>query len=89
VESITDPLFRSLNDVVAVGRSSFYVTNDHNCDRYLPLLLILDVFEICTGNVVYYGNSTAKIEAEGLCFPNGINAKQGLQKVKNLTRFRF
>jgi len=71
-QSITDPLFFHLNDVVPVDDDSFYVTNDH-AEKQIWKMFLSDFADICTGNVVYYGKSGASIALDGLCFANGIN----------------
>jgi len=81
VENITHPLFKSVNDIVAVGKSNFFITNDHNIERYLPLQAVLDVVGACVGNIVYYSPSDVRVISEGLCFPNGINTSPDQKKI--------
>lgn len=71
VKTVADPLFASLNDVVAVGPEAFYATNDHGSKglggRLSDLLLLRNA------NVVYYDGASAHAAADRLLFANGIN----------------
>ncbi len=73
LESITDPLMISPNDIVAVGDRSFYFTNDHN-ENASGTRMIKDLLAIGTGNVVYYENGKASLTSvQGVQYANGIN----------------
>nr|XP_020475724.1 serum paraoxonase/arylesterase 2-like [Monopterus albus] len=72
LKTITHPLLRSINDVVAVGVESFYATNDRafpsDSLNFLTILLGLPWCE-----VVYYSPGEVKVAANGFLLANGIN----------------
>lgn len=70
-KSVTDALFTSPNDIVAVGHDTFYVTNDH---AYRPGFkrFIEDYFQLDRATVVYYDGEKVSVAADGLTYPNGI-----------------
>ncbi len=72
VESITDPLIISPNDVVGVGERSFYVSNDHD-EKYSWLRAKKDLLQIPMGNVCYFDGKKASVLSEGYLYANGIN----------------
>lgn len=69
--SVTDPLFVSLNDVVGVGTDSFYATNDHGSGGISRMLD--DALLLRNANVVYFDGEAARIAADTLSYPNGVN----------------
>jgi len=71
--SVTDPLFISLNDVVAVGPDSFYATNDHASKNGLHQL-VSNVLLLRNTNVVYHDGAAARVAADRFGLANGINA---------------
>lgn len=71
-KSVTDLHFISLNDVVAVGPDSFYATNDHGTRPGL-MRTIGDGLLLRNANVVYYDGTEARVAADTIAFPNGIN----------------
>lgn len=71
-ESIQSSLFVSLNDVLAVGPQSFYATNDHTTNSQL-MQTLSDGLLLRNSNVVYFDGSEAKVAADTLLYPNGIN----------------
>ena len=72
LETISDPLLISPNDLVMLDRDRFYVTNDHGTrtsfgkmsEEYLQLSL---------ANILFYDGENFHIAMEGLSYPNGIN----------------
>ena len=72
LETISDPLLISPNDLVLLDEDRFYVTNDHGArtsfgkmsEEYLQLSL---------GNILFYDGEKFHIAMEGLSYPNGIN----------------
>jgi arylesterase / paraoxonase len=70
--SISDPLFVSPNDVLAIGERAFYLTNDHN-EKLSDWRSKKDFLQIPMGNVCYYDGKNAKIVADGFNYANGIN----------------
>lgn len=71
--SVTDPLFVSLNDVVAVGPDSFYATNDHASKNGLHQLFS-NILLLRNTNVVYHDGTATRIAADRFGYANGINA---------------
>lgn len=69
--SVTDPLFVSLNDVVGVGPESFYATNDHGSGGIGRM--IDDALLLRNANAVYFDGAAARVAADTLSYPNGIN----------------
>ncbi len=72
LESITDPLFVSPNDIVGVGERTFYLTNDHD-EENSSWRSKKDLLQIPMGNVCYYDGKKASILADGFLYANGIN----------------
>lgn len=70
--SVTDPLFVSLNDVVAVGPDSFYATNDHASKNALHQLFS-NILLLRNANVVYHDGTAARLVTDGFVYANGIN----------------
>ena len=72
LETISDPLLISPNDLVMLDEDRFYVTNDHGtrtsfgkmAEEYLQLSL---------ANILFYDGESFHIAMEGLSYPNGIN----------------
>ncbi|XP_071820768.1 serum paraoxonase/arylesterase 2-like [Apostichopus japonicus] len=71
--TIHNPLFANLNDVIATGDSSFYVTNVASV-RDGPLLTISFLLQLSTGSVVYYDGVTARQVAGNGKILNGITS---------------
>lgn len=71
--TIYNPLFANLNDVIATGDSSFYVTNAASV-RDGPLLTISFLLQLSTGSVVYYDGVTARQVAGNGKILNGITS---------------
>jgi len=69
-QSVTHPLIKSLNDVVAMGPNSFYATNDHYSKKSM---FLEEIFNFCWANVIYYDGKEVKEMVSGLCLANGIN----------------
>ncbi len=69
-ETIQSELFKSPNDLVAIGRRSFYFTNDH--DQEGGVSSWKDFLVIGTGQVGYFDGKQATILAKGIRYANGI-----------------
>jgi arylesterase / paraoxonase len=73
LESISDELLISPNDIVAIGENSFYFTNDHD-EKLSSWRSIKDILKVGMGNVCYYkGGKMSKTHIEGIKYANGIN----------------
>ncbi|MBI1364875.1 MAG: hypothetical protein GC153_02820 [Alphaproteobacteria bacterium] len=70
--SVTFPLLRSPNDLVALGPREFYFVNDHYFKRDF-LRALEDWLALPSGNVVYFDGEHARVVARGLAFPAGVN----------------
>ncbi len=73
--TVADPAFVSLNDVQAVGRDRFYVTNDHGI-RKASWRLIEDYALLPLASVVYFDGVAGRVVAKGLTYANGIALSQ-------------
>lgn len=72
LKTIKHELLPSVNDVIAVGPSHFYATNDHYFSD--PFLKYLETYlNLRWANVVYYSPEEVKLVAEGFDSANGIN----------------
>ncbi|KAM4601061.1 serum paraoxonase/arylesterase 2-like [Polymixia lowei] len=72
LKTISHELLYSVNDIVAVGKESFYATNDrYFTHEYLRLVNFL--LSQPWSNVVYYSPEEVKVVSEGYYFANGIN----------------
>jgi arylesterase/paraoxonase len=71
--TLTDPLLVMPNDLVAVGRDSFYLTNTR---RHPPGVMqtVETYLQLSGATVLYYGNGGFRVALDDLVFPNGINA---------------
>jgi len=70
--TLSDPLLRNPNDLVAVGRDRLYVTNDHAKPRGFARLLE-DYLRLSISTVVFYDGERFSEAASGVGYPNGIN----------------
>eukprot|EP01117_Protostelium_nocturnum_P007905 TRINITY_DN2823_c0_g1_i1.p1 TRINITY_DN2823_c0_g1~~TRINITY_DN2823_c0_g1_i1.p1 ORF type:complete len:390 (+),score=114.77 TRINITY_DN2823_c0_g1_i1:42-1211(+) len=82
VETIDSPLIRTPNDILAVNRRSFYVTNDHGftVDSSLQKAarLFEDVLLLPLGNIIFRNDNLELVEvASGLNAANGMCRGQG------------
>ena len=71
-KTISDPMLISPNDLVAVGRDKFYVSNDHRYDAGI-IQNLEDLLQLRRSNVVYYDGSRFMEAASGIGYANGIN----------------
>lgn len=61
----------TLNDLTAVSKAQFYVTQDHGSTS--PLLnTISDYLRLPTGSVLYFDGERLSRAASGICYANGI-----------------
>ncbi len=71
VETLSDPGFRSPNDLVAVGARQFYFTNDRqNLEEDGALGEVL--FGLAVSDIAYFDGEVSRVVADGLAFANGI-----------------
>ncbi len=73
LETVTDELLVSPNDVVAVGPRSFYATNDHG-SRAGWRRFAEEALDLARGSVVYWDGTKMTPVAGGLAYANGIAA---------------
>ena len=71
-ETVADPALVSPNDIVAVGRDSFYASNDHRFTGGF-LKTVEDYLKLPLANIVYYDGRGFTEAAAGIGYPNGIN----------------
>lgn len=73
--SITDKKIYSGNDLVAVGPSSFYITNTFSSlgTRFVLARMVEVMLPLSLGNVVYYNGERSQTVATGIMLANGIN----------------
>lgn len=72
IQSISDPMMCCPNDVVAVGKNQFYVTNDHGSKGGFSRFLE-DYLRLGDASIIYYNGSDFEYMDEGLQYANGIN----------------
>ncbi len=70
VESISDPLFVSPNDLTATGWRTFYLGNDV-MSQNIAMKLVEMLLPLARSTVVYFDGEKASVAAEGLSFVNG------------------
>jgi len=81
-ESITHPLFSSINDVAPVNTRSFYVTLDYYFPRQWKIARLVEkLFRLPISSIIYYdrnslsGETIARNVESGFQFANGINSQ--------------
>ena len=72
LETFTHPLMTSPNNVVAVGRRSFYVTNDLKAGRKTRLGVMQFLARAATGEVLFTNGAEWRVAASDLRFANGV-----------------
>ena len=73
-ETISDALFVCINDLVATGPRSFYITNYIAFCHVSQAAVAAEFFlNLPTGSVAYYDGKKATVVAKGLLMSNGIN----------------
>lgn len=70
--TLSDPMLISPNDLVAVGRDRFYVSNDHRFGAGF-MQRVEDFLQLKLSGVVYYNGSRFIEAASGIGYANGIN----------------
>lgn len=65
-------LFISPNDIHAVAKDKFYITNDHTVEKGF-LRTIIDFVKYPSGNVVYFDGKKTRTVTDGIAYANGIN----------------
>ncbi|XP_033108199.1 serum paraoxonase/arylesterase 2-like [Anneissia japonica] len=84
-KTITDPLFTSLNDVVAVGPDTFYATNFLTFGY--KYILLEKILQLPFANVVFYDGKKSSVVASGLSGANGINVSPDQRTIYVSTSF--
>jgi arylesterase / paraoxonase len=79
-ETIQHELILHPNDVVGVGKRSFYFTNDHDSDGG-GMSRLEDFLLIGTGSVGYFDGETMTLLDEGIRYANGINIDHNREKL--------
>lgn len=89
-KSVTNDLFASLNDVVALDAERFYVTNDHGSTNAM-VKMTEDYFRLNIGTVVYFDGEKAGVAVKGQTYANGVNvsADQSMVYVAETTDRRI
>ena len=73
-ETIKDQSFVCLNDLIAIGPRSFYVTNYSGFCKVSSAAVVFEHFlKIKSGNVVFFDGEKGRIVISGLAISNGIN----------------
>ena len=70
-QSVSGPLMHSPNDVIPVGPSAFYVTNDHGNATELGRMAE-EYLQLARSYVLYYDGKTFRKVADKLAYANGI-----------------
>lgn len=71
VESLSDPLFVSPNDLTATGMRAFYAGNDVISQH--PVMKMLEMMiPLRRANVIYFDGEKASVAASGIAFANGM-----------------
>ena len=88
LETLTDDLIYSPNDVVMIDEHRFYFTNDHKYIRGLGRLAE-DYLGLSISNVIYFDGTSFREVADGIAYANGINydAKRNLLFVASPRKF--
>lgn len=73
LRTVTDPLFKSINDVAPVAAEAFYVTNDHGRRGGLGHMFE-DFLLLSNASIVYFDGSKGTLAASGLRYANGVLA---------------
>jgi arylesterase/paraoxonase len=72
LESIKHSLITSPNDILAVGKRSFYISNDHGYPRGFQRMAE-EYLRLPLANVIYFDGQKASVAADGIVYANGIN----------------
>ncbi len=73
LETFAERRLNSPNNVVAVGRRSFYVTNDAKPGRNTPLANLQFLLRAGSGEVLLTDGTVWRVVADGLRFANGVD----------------
>ncbi|MGE0409458.1 MAG: SMP-30/gluconolactonase/LRE family protein [Amphiplicatus sp.] len=76
MQSFKERRLTSPNDVVAVGPTSFYVTNDAEPGSDSVIAKAHFLLRIGSGRVLYFNGSSWRVAAEGLRYANGVAASR-------------
>lgn len=71
-QSVSGALMHSPNDVLPVGPTTFYVTNDHGSSTVLGRMAE-EYLQLARSYVLYYDGQNFRKVAEALAYANGIN----------------
>jgi len=70
--SISYPELQTPNDLVAVGASEFYATNDHGYPHGSFMAMMEDYLGLALSNISYFDGESGRIVASGLMYGNGM-----------------
>lgn len=79
--TISAPEFISLNDLVAVGRDTFYVTNDAGTVNHTAARVAETVLKLPWASVVFFDGTKARVVAEGFSYANGVTTSRDRRTV--------
>jgi len=71
-DSISYPELLTPNDLIAVGASEFYATNDHGYPHGSIMAMMEDYLGLALSNISYFDGKTGRIVASGLMYGNGM-----------------
>ncbi len=80
VKTVSDDLLFSPNDVVAVGKTRFYATNDHG-SRTPFGQTVESYLMLPRAYAVYYDGAHFSVAADGLRYANGINVSPDMSHI--------
>lgn len=80
VKTITDPLFESANDLVAIGPDQFYLGNDSGASNGFEKGLEM-MGLAAMSRIIYYDRGEASVVVEGFDSSSGINASADAKTV--------
>lgn len=81
LESITFPELISPNDLHAVSRNAFYISNDHSSPRQTLGEKVEDFFRLAATNVLFYDNGEVNEVLDDLYMANGVVANSDQTKL--------
>lgn len=79
--SITYPELITPNDLVAIGPSQFYATNDHGYPRGSTMQAVEDYMGLPLSSVSFFDGNEGKMVVSGLRYANGITTTLDLKTV--------
>jgi len=77
IKHVVHELITSLNDVAATSNATFVATNDNKYAN-APWRVAEMLLNFCKGNIINYDGKNIRHLFDNLCYPNGINYRDGL-----------